>query len=79
MKQMGMVINKTLLQNLQQTNQANVTGSSAMANDLIRRGLVVKPQKLFLDKLDNSYLPFLPKLRIKPNQLVPLPGNIKIH
>jgi exosome complex exonuclease RRP6 len=34
--------------------------------------MIQRPQKLFKDKIDNSYLPFVPKLRQKPNALRPL-------
>lgn len=36
---------------------------------------VMKPQELFSDKVDNSNLPFLPKLRTKPNAIEQLPGK----
>lgn len=73
---MGMVVNKSLLQN----SQNNVASPSASASaspvlDFKKKGPIIKPQKSFADKIDNSYLPFVPKLRNKPNQLVPLPGN----
>ena len=35
---------------------------------------ILKPQQHFIDKIDNSYLPFLPKLKIKVNSKSPLPG-----
>jgi hypothetical protein len=35
---------------------------------------IVKPQQYFIDKIDNSKLPFLPKLRNKVNSKSPLAG-----
>jgi len=34
---------------------------------------MVKPQANFADRVDNSQLPFLPKIRVKPNAIQPLP------
>ena len=73
---MGMVVNKSLLQQSQYGNSSlglNAQQGSTVIES-IKKGLLVKPQKSFKDKLDNSYLPFVPKLRHKVNQLVPLPG-----
>jgi hypothetical protein len=43
-----------------------------------KKGSVIpKPQKLFKDKIDNSLVPFLPKIREKPNALVSLSGKFK--
>ncbi len=73
-----MVVNKSLLQSLQFNNQNIANGSASINNSQLslieKRGITVKPQKFFADKPDNSYLPFLTKLRIKTNQLIPLPG-----
>ena len=33
-----------------------------------------KPQRNFQSKVDNTSLPFIPKIRVKPNSLVPLSG-----
>ncbi len=76
-----MVVNKSLLQTLQSTspNTRHVAGigkgSAAGPNaDFTKKIVVEKPQKFFKDKIDNSNLPFLPKIRQKPNAMVPLPG-----
>jgi exosome complex exonuclease RRP6 len=33
-----------------------------------------KPQSYFRDKVDNTNLPFIPKIRVKPNAIKPLQG-----
>jgi hypothetical protein len=44
--------------------------------DWNKKGSVIqKPQKQFQDKIDNSFVPFLPKIRQKPNALTPLSGK----
>ncbi len=59
------------------SSSVNGTTGNSSLNDLNKKGSVVqKPQKLFQDKIDNSKLPFLPKIRQKLNALVPLPGRI---
>lgn len=72
-KDMGMVVNKTLLQNANQRSNNETKNVTSYNNHDLKKGVMIKPQKVFKDKLDNSYLPFLPKLRKKPNQLIPLP------
>ena len=42
----------------------------------VKRGAIQKVQIQFKDKVDNSSLPFLPKIRQKPNALKPLPGIV---
>ena len=74
-KDMGMVVNKSLLQNSQTNATSSSTATASPVVDLKKKGPIIKPQKSFSDKIDNSYLPFVPKLRSKPNQLVPLPGD----
>jgi hypothetical protein len=71
---MGMVVNKTLLQTLQTNNNTRIVAGNSSQNDLNKKIVVEKPQKYFKDKIDNSTLPFLPKIRQKPNALRPLPG-----
>jgi hypothetical protein len=41
----------------------------------IRNKIIAKPQQYFDDKIDNSYLPFLPKIRVKQNAVMPLQGK----
>jgi exosome complex exonuclease RRP6 len=43
---------------------------------LIHAQNIVRPQLRFADKIDNSAVPFLPKLKDKPNALVPLDKSI---
>ncbi len=75
---MGMVVNKTLLQNMQRSGTKSGQSTANESPGLeIKKGPVGKPQKAFEDKIDNSYLPFLSKLRHKHNQLVPLPEIYK--
>ena len=70
---MGMVVNKSLLE--QSVNKSS--GQNASSSTVIdKRRPIIKPQKFFTDKLDNSYIPFVSKLRNKPNQLVPLPSML---
>ncbi len=72
---MGMVVNKSLLQQTAtKLDQSNANGSPVLE---IKRGPITKPQKNFADKIDNSYLPFVSKLRCKHNCLVPLPDIYK--
>lgn len=52
--------------NAQQNESQRYHGNKSMGH------MIQKPQKLFKDKIDNSYLPFVPKLRQKPNALRPL-------
>jgi exosome complex exonuclease RRP6 len=33
-----------------------------------------KPQLYFRDNVDNTNLPFIPKIRVKPNAIKPLQG-----
>ena len=60
-------------------NSSSITSNSnankTPFNEWNKKGSVIqKPQKLFKDKIDNSKLPFLPKIRQKPNALIPLKG-----
>jgi hypothetical protein len=66
---MGMVVNKTLLEKVSVKNGSGQTGVFIDKN----KGVIEKPQILFSDKPDNSQLPFVPKIRQKPNCLQPLP------
>ena len=79
-----MVVNKSLFQSLQSNQNSailsaqnskspNNQASYIMNNN---KTLIQKPQRLFQDKIDNSYLPFVPKLRNKPNALRTLPGML---
>lgn len=68
---MGMVVNRSLLEN--STNKSVLNLGTNSAGIEIKKGPTLKPQKMFKDKIDNSYLPFVPKLRHKFNHLVPLP------
>jgi len=77
-----MVVNKTLFQSLQ-SNQNSVTNTQTSSKSPINsnfqpmssvKTMIQKPQRLFEDKVDNSYLPFVPKISKKPNALRPLPG-----
>lgn len=67
-----MVVNKALLQNVSQKSNGPNSSTSFNSHDM-KKSVMIKPQKSFKDKLDNSYLPFVPKLRNKPNKLIPLP------
>ena len=85
---MGMVVDRSLLESLRSPIQrggiigvpitptaghvANFNNSRLHENT---KGVPAKSQLLFKDKPDNSYLPFVSKLRQKPNALVPLPGT----
>lgn len=70
-----MVVNKTLLQSVMTTNQKQQVSSNLSTGVFIdkTKGVIEKPQTLFADKPDNSHLPFVPKIRSKPNCLQPLP------
>ena len=41
----------------------------------ISNKIIGKPQLHFKDKIDNSHLPFIPKLRLKSNAITELPGT----
>lgn len=82
-KSTGMIVG------VQRSNQENSNGASdKSANnkyilnnmnssfDHTKRVANQKPQLLFKDKIDNSKLPFVPKLRAKPNALRELPGKL---
>jgi hypothetical protein len=77
-----MVVNKTLFQSLQ-SNQNSATNTQTSSKSPINsnfqptssvKTMIQKPQRLFEDKVDNSYLPFVPKISKKTNALRPLPG-----
>lgn len=76
-----MVVNKSLFQSLQSNQNsamlAQTTKSSNNQSQNVQavKTMIQKPQRLFEDKIDNSYLPFVPKIRKKTNALRPLPGN----
>ena len=72
---MGMVVNKSLAQTLTKTVTKSSTSNGVEFSQFTnKKGLVIKSQLSFKDKIDNSNLPFIPKLRHKPNALRPLPG-----
>jgi hypothetical protein len=69
-----MVVNKSSLAN---SNGASFSSQNrygvATVPGLEKRGpLMPKPQLIFKDKVDNSELPFLPKIRQKQNAIKPL-------
>lgn len=65
-----MVPNKTLLNQFEISNNTRIS-----AADPGKKIVIHKPQKLFNDKIDNSFeIPFVPKIRSKPNALRPLSG-----
>lgn len=68
-----MVVNKALLQTAMTSNQKPASNSSVNVLMDKAKGVTEKPQTLFDDKPDNSHLPFVPKIRFKPNCLQPLP------
>ena len=78
-----MVVNKSLFQSLQSNQNVAMSAQTSktqqnnanMQHEITKKTVIQKPQKLFSDKIDNSYLPFVPKLRTKPNALRPLPGK----
>lgn len=72
---MGMVANKSLVQSLQSSNSNGQTNSNENTFDYKQKNIIQKPQKLFNDKIDNSHLPFVPRIRKKPNALRLLPGK----
>ena len=71
-----MVIDKALLQKLTSPVKgvASSSGSALGGDDKKVSGVILKPQRLFKDKVDNSYNPFVPKLRKKHNAMSELPG-----
>lgn len=71
-----MIINKDQAKNLQQvTNRKTTIETSEKIYSQFSNKTVNfrKSQLEFSDKIDNSYLPFVPKITSKPNALVPLP------
>lgn len=73
---------------LDQSKQPNTSSGSLTANkngpgslsDINKKASAIqKSQRLFKDKIDNSELPFVPKIRQKPNALVPLPGIYLVY
>ena len=80
-----MVVNKSLFQSLQSNQNSAIlaqttkgpSNQSFPATNSVKT-IIQKPQRLFEDKIDNSYLPFVPKIRKKPNALRPLPGTFFI-
>lgn len=74
-----MVVNKTMAQSLYKSDSKINAGASGsdVSQFSHKKGAMPKPQLSFKDKLDNSNLPFIPKIRHKHNALRPLPGKIK--
>jgi hypothetical protein len=75
-----MVVNKSLFQSLQSNQNSAMAQTAKSSNNQSQniqavKTMIQKPQRLFEDKIDNSYLPFVPKIRKKTNALRPLPGN----
>lgn len=70
-----MVINKDQEKNLQQTANRQIKTSNEIIYSQFsnKKGNFQKSQLFFKDKIDNSHLPFIPKITTKPNALVPLP------
>lgn len=52
-----------------------VRGLKAGLNGIVTHADIPKPQLKFVDKADNSFRPFVPKLSSKPNRLVPIPDG----
>lgn len=74
---MGMIANKSpLMQNSKSSPQSIAQKASPMSASLAinKKGFIPKPQETFVDKVNNSNLPFVPKIRQKPNALTPLHG-----
>ena len=76
---MGMVVNRPTLDASNQnsgTSDKPIVLSSGLdpRADHTKKMVQQKPQKFFQDKLDNSLVPFVSKLRSKPNALRELPG-----
>ena len=69
---MGMIVNKSLLEKISYPNKNNTNNSGSGVFIDKTKGVIEKPQLLFSDKPDNSQLPFMPKIRHKPNCLQPL-------
>lgn len=75
-REVGMVSNKNPGVGPVGIGSTSVAKSSPNVNlaTFVKRGAIPKPQAQFKDKVDNSNLPFLPKLRQKPNAQKSLPG-----
>lgn len=75
----GFVLQENLLsfkQAQQQQQQQQKRNASAFAISHQQTKNIPKPQLKFTDKVNNSsQLPFIPKLRTKPNAQTPLPSN----
>lgn len=56
------------------TNVSKNSPNANLASTFVKRGTIPKPQVQFKDNVDNTSLPFVPKIRQKPNALKPLPS-----
>lgn len=76
---MGMMaVNKNFSSDKSKSNSNNATSSPGInLSTFTKRGVIQKPQIQFKDKINNSILPFVPKIREKPNALRVLPGNLR--
>ena len=73
-----MVLNKSLAETSNSSNKTsslNSSGNNFYEWNNKKGSVVQKSQKNFADKIDNSMLPFVPKIRQKPNALAPLSGK----
>lgn len=71
----GMIGSKNIHSNIMKTpNSDSKQTPGANLAVFTKRGAIQKAQLQFKDKVDNSSLPFVPKIRQKPNALKPLPG-----
>lgn len=63
----------------QKPTMSTYVGSSVNLSTFTKRCVIQKPQDNFTDKIDNSILPFVPKIRQKPNALRPLSSKNPIY
>jgi hypothetical protein len=57
------------------TNSTQKAQNGSFAEWNKKGSMIPKPQKNFQDRIDNSLVPFLPKIRQKLNALTPLSGK----
>lgn len=67
--------NKNQNKNLAVSKSQLVRGLKAGLNGIITHADIPKPQQNFEDEINNSSQPFQPKLKSKPNRIVPIPDG----
>nr|XP_032802795.1 exosome component 10 [Petromyzon marinus] len=69
---------KTIVSSWNRRNQESASARGRTFHALQAKN-IARPQLSFTQRVDNSNVPFLPKLRVKPNALKPLPAALRLR